>query len=189
MIKKLFALFLISLPVVLFAYQQQYVSDGGNAPTQTAPQPSTMNSNSQSISSAKQQQQQSYKPYVPNLNSTIVNRPAAKKNNPVLRQQVKPSYVHPAFENQMVRKPNKGRASVYTANERQVWFKNCLGSIKDPKVKPYAMPFCSCGWKHISNGELPANLLSSSNSQDIAKANKLLQGISQECMVEVMSAR
>jgi len=73
----------------------------------------------------------------------------------------------------------------YSAKAKKNWFKHCLSSVKNPSMQSKAFAFCNCGWQHISKGELPASYLASEDPQTIQKANKILNAISQQCLVRV----
>lgn len=74
----------------------------------------------------------------------------------------------------------------YDTQAEQTWFSHCTASVTDTKMMPYAQPFCACGWKKISGGGLDPNLLTSDKPADIQKADQVLQGITQQCLMEVM---
>lgn len=80
-------------------------------------------------------------------------------------------------------------SNVYTDSEQQAWFNSCLKSVNDARVSKYAQQYCTCGWRHISGGELPLSLLNSGTPVDQAKAGQIMHTITQECMVEVMSGQ
>lgn len=69
---------------------------------------------------------------------------------------------------------------------QQTWYTNCLKAVTSQSMTPYANAFCQCGWQKISTSGLDPNLFTSQNPADIQKANMVLQGISQECLMTVM---
>ncbi|CAN5302394.1 hypothetical protein BH10PSE19_BH10PSE19_03430 [soil metagenome] len=86
--------------------------------------------------------------------------------------------------------PNANQTNVapqLTESDKQTWFSNCLSGAKSQKAKAYAQQFCDCGWRHISAGELPVNLLDTSDPTSIKDRDIRMRVISQQCGVELLS--
>lgn len=75
----------------------------------------------------------------------------------------------------------------YDSSAKKAWFRSCLSAVSNKRVSPYAQEFCNCGWQHISGGQLPPGMLTSTNKNVIQKRGRILSAISQECMVQVMA--
>lgn len=78
--------------------------------------------------------------------------------------------------------------SVYTDQEKQAWLNSCIPSASAPSVAKVAQAFCLCGWQHISSGEMPANLLTSTNPTDIQQRQSIMQAISEACVVQLTAS-
>ena len=79
-------------------------------------------------------------------------------------------------------------SSVYSDQEKQAWLNSCVPSASAPSVARVAQAFCLCGWQHISSGELPANLLTSTNPADIQQRQSIMQAISEACVVQLTAS-
>lgn len=75
----------------------------------------------------------------------------------------------------------------FTDADKQIWFNNCVAGAKSKKAQMYAQDFCECGWRHISSGELPVNLLDTNDPNLIKDRDTRMRVISQQCGVELLS--
>jgi len=83
---------------------------------------------------------------------------------------------------------NSATNDQYTIQEKSAWYKSCLAPA-GKQDEQAAMAFCSCGWEHISSGQLPPALLTSTNSNDTKKRADILKVIQQQCLVQLMAAK
>lgn len=129
----------------------------------------------------------------PTNNPTDNSAQQPYQQQPVL-QQPAPNYQQPTPP--VTTDPNQPFPQTQTLGQQsdqfneseaeQTWFTNCLKAVTSQTMTPYANAFCSCGWQKFSTSGLDPNILTSQNPADIQKANMILQGISQECLVQVM---
>lgn len=78
-----------------------------------------------------------------------------------------------------------GAGSAYTDQEKQAWMNSCVPATTAPNITKVAQAFCLCGWQHISSGQLPINLLTSTNPSDIQQRQNIMQAISEACAVQL----
>lgn len=166
-----------SAPPQTQAYQQQPIqqSDQWQTRAQTMP-PQPMPQYQQPMQQAPSYQQsynQNTYPPLPQYNQP------QQPTQTVQQQNTEPS--------QPVAQMNTQSATGgYDLEAQQAWFNNCLKAVTSKAMTPYANAFCECGWQKLTTSGINPSLLMSKNPTDIQKANAILQGISQECLVEVM---
>lgn len=87
--------------------------------------------------------------------------------------------------------PSQASTQTPTFNDqaKNAWINNCLKAVKSKNMAAYAPAFCDCGWQKLTTSGLSPSMLTSHNPRDIQKANMVMKGISQVCLMQVMRHR
>lgn len=82
---------------------------------------------------------------------------------------------------------NGAPTKTYTKAEQDAWMKSCVEAINNKQALEFASEFCTCGWEHISSGQLAPELLTDTSSQGEQQRNSVMHMISEQCVVETMA--